>query len=95
MMIEIRLPYDPIVTVLRFETIRVAFSWAGIQQQQIDQLSLLGPTVYIGDDLFWFVDRLKTAAQEAAPAAPAPRGPSVISASWADGSSSPPSAIPA
>jgi hypothetical protein len=70
--VEIRSPYDPLVPVLRFDTIRVGFSWAGIQQHQIDQLSLLGPTIYIGDDLFWFIDRLKTAAQEARTGPPPP-----------------------
>lgn len=58
-------PYDASAPVLAFEKIRVGFSWAGIQQNQLDQLVLESPTIYIGPDLFWFSDRIREAAAKA------------------------------
>lgn len=62
-------PYDASAPVLAFEKIQVGFSWAGIQQKQLDQLILEQPTIYIGPDLFWFADRMKEAAAKAPPVA--------------------------
>lgn len=64
-------PYDATAPVLSFEKIRVGFSWSGIQQNQLDQLIIEQPTIYIGPDLFWFSDRMKeAAAKESAEQAP-------------------------
>lgn len=52
-------PYDPLAPVITIEEITVGFSWAGLQQNQLEQLVLTNPKVYIGNDLFWFVDKVK------------------------------------
>jgi hypothetical protein len=58
-------PYDASAPVLAFEKVRVGFSWAGIQENQLDQLVFEEPTIYIGPDLFWFSDRMKEASAKA------------------------------
>jgi hypothetical protein len=62
-------PYDPLAPVLSFRTIRIGFSWAGIERKQLDLLVLEEPVIYVGPDLFWFSDRLKEAETTAAAAA--------------------------
>lgn len=53
--IAIKSPLDPLAPVLFFEEIEFQFSWAGIQNKQIDKMSITRPVIYVGDDLFWFV----------------------------------------
>ncbi|NJK91037.1 MAG: hypothetical protein HC904_03900 [Blastochloris sp.] len=53
-------PYDPFTPVLGFEQIRLVFSWNGIQNQLLDQLTLVKPIIYVGEDLFLFVDQVKS-----------------------------------
>ena len=65
-------PYDPMARVLRFETIRVAFTWAGIQKQEIESVVLGRPTVFIGPDLFWFADEVAKKHADAEPPVSAP-----------------------
>ncbi len=57
--LELRSPYDQLEPVLAFEAIRLGFSWNGIQSRQIDQLVFERPTIYIGQDIFWFVDEIR------------------------------------
>jgi hypothetical protein len=73
-------PYDPLTDVMKFEEISLTFSWAGIQRQELKELLIKKPTVYIGHDLFYFADQLQAAPkaagsgtnnQSAAPAASA------------------------
>ncbi len=55
-------PYDPFMPVLGFEQIRLVFSWNGIQNQLLDQVYIRKPTIYVGEDLFLFVDKVKEQA---------------------------------
>lgn len=52
-------PYDAFSPVISFEQIRLGFSWNGIQNQQLDQLIISKPVIFVGDDLFLFVDQIK------------------------------------
>jgi hypothetical protein len=52
-------PYNQLAEVLTFEKITLAFSWAGIQARQLDQLVIEKPMIYVGDDLFSFVDQVQ------------------------------------
>ncbi len=61
-------PHDPFVPVLNFSTIRLRFSLAQILDQQIDQVILDKPSIFVGEQLFWYVDELKK-RQSSAPAA--------------------------
>lgn len=58
-------PYEQFSPVLTFRRIRIGFSWAGIERQQLDLLLLEEPIIYVGPDLFWFSDQLKEAAAQA------------------------------
>lgn len=62
-------PLDPFVPVMNLKTVFVNFSFAQIMRREIDALVLLNPTIFVGPDLFWYVDRLKKRQAEAAPAA--------------------------
>lgn len=62
-------PYDGISPMLSFGKIRIVFSWAGIQQKKIESLQIIAPTIYVGNDLFWFTEDVKKGSQESGPAA--------------------------
>ncbi|MFH1066869.1 MAG: hypothetical protein V1746_03095 [bacterium] len=57
-------PYDGISPMLSFGKIRAVFSWAGIQQKKIESLQITEPTIYVGNDLFWFAEDIKKGAQK-------------------------------
>jgi hypothetical protein len=57
--IGIKSPLDPLAPVLFFEEIEFQFSWAGIQEKQIDKMSIKRPVIYVGEDLFWFVNLIR------------------------------------
>ena len=63
-------PLDPFVPVVNLKTVFVNFSFAQIMRREIDALVLLNPTIFVGPDLFWYVDQLKKRQAEAAPATP-------------------------
>jgi hypothetical protein len=52
-------PHDPLAQVLSFKTIEIAFSWQGIVNNQLNRVSIDQPRIFIGEDLFWFVDQIK------------------------------------
>jgi hypothetical protein len=64
-------PHDPLAPVLSFERIDVAFTWDGLTRNRLELLRITRPTVYLGDDLFAFANRVDT-ADEAVPAAARP-----------------------
>jgi len=54
--IEIRDPYDSFITVAELPTIFVEFSLAGLARQRIEKIDLIGPSLHVGQGLFWWVD---------------------------------------
>lgn len=54
--IEIRDPYNSFITVAELPTIFVEFSLAGLARQQIEKIDLIGPSLHVGQGLFWWVD---------------------------------------
>lgn len=63
-------PLDPFVPVVNLKTVFVNFSFAQIMRREIDALVLLNPTIFVGPDLFWYVDQLKKRQAETPPAVP-------------------------
>ncbi len=61
-------PHDPLAPVLSFERIDVAFTWDGLTHNRLELLRLTGPTLYLGDELFAFADRVDAADEAVAPA---------------------------
>ncbi|MEM6823098.1 MAG: hypothetical protein AAF558_14295 [Verrucomicrobiota bacterium] len=62
--LKIYSPYDPLVEVLEFDRVRVAFSWAGIQSKQLDRLDFIRPVIFVGEELFWLVDQVESLKKE-------------------------------
>ena len=54
--IEIKDPYDSFITVAYLPTIFVKFSLAGLASQEIEQIDLIGPSLYVGQGLFWWIE---------------------------------------
>jgi len=68
--IALRSPLDPFFTVLDLDTIFVRFTLAGIWQREIQEVAIVRPTLAIGPDLFWYIDRVQQ--NQSAPPAIAP-----------------------
>lgn len=62
--IDILSPHDPLKRAVSVRTVFVKFSLAGLARREIDELILLGPTVYVGETLFDYMER---AGQEGKP----------------------------
>ncbi len=54
--IEIKDPYTSFITVADLPTIFVEFSLAGLARQTIEKIDLIGPSLHVGQGLFWWVD---------------------------------------
>lgn len=54
--IEIKDPYNSFITVAFLPTIFVEFSLAGLANQQIEKIDLIGPALHVGQGLFWWID---------------------------------------
>jgi|GEM_PF-2689949 hypothetical protein len=52
-------PYDPLSKIISIESIRVKFSWTGLVHHRVEELTVFRPTIFIGPDLFWYVDQFR------------------------------------
>jgi hypothetical protein len=57
--LEILSPLDPFTKVLTLDSIFLRFTLAGLLRREIDNLTILGPNIYIGEDLFWYMDDMQ------------------------------------
>ena len=75
--IALRSPLDPFVTVLDLDTIFIRFTLAGLWKRQIQEVAIVRPTLAIGPDLFWYIDRVQQnqSDQPAGGVGPADDGP--------------------
>lgn len=53
--IEILSPYDPLQRAVSVRSVFVHFSLAGLARREIHELTLLGPTIYVGEALFQYM----------------------------------------
>lgn len=58
----LRSPYDPLATVLRLRGIAISFSVQGLLENRLEAIEFVEPTIYLGQDLFWFSDLLQKEA---------------------------------
>jgi hypothetical protein len=65
-------PLDPLRQVVHIGSVFVDFTLADIVQQRLGSLLLLSPTIYLGEDLIWYMD---VASRQSAPAAGGPAVP--------------------
>jgi hypothetical protein len=57
--LEILSPLDPFTKVLTLDSIFLRFTLAGLLRREIDQLTILGPNIFLGEDLFWYMDDMQ------------------------------------
>lgn len=62
--LTIRSPLDPFIPVLTLGQVRIDFSVQGLLRQQLQSIQIHQPKIYIGKDLFWYFDNLRTATAE-------------------------------
>ena len=62
--IDILSPFDPLQRAVTVRTLFAKFSLAGLARQEVEELIVLGPTIYAGEALFEYMDR---ADEEAKP----------------------------
>ena len=54
--LEVPSPRDPLTKVLTLRSLFLRFTLAGLLHQELDELTILHPTMYVGEDLFWYMD---------------------------------------
>ena len=74
--IALRSPLDPFFTVLDLDSVFVRFTLEGVWRREIEEVAIVRPTLAVGPDLFWYIDRVqKNQSEPPAPAAGADDGP--------------------
>lgn len=55
---NIRIPsvQDPSRSVAELQKITISLSLQGLARKEIDHIEIMSPTLYVGEDLFWYVD---------------------------------------
>lgn len=62
-------PYEPLRSVAQLDSVFVNFTLAGLVQKEIEKVEIVSPTLFVGEDLFWYVDYYrKYTTQNAQPA---------------------------
>ena len=67
-------PFDQFAPVFTMKTLFIRYSIAGLLRRELAEIQVLNPTIYVGEDLFWYFDELsKRETEPETPAvAPAP-----------------------
>jgi hypothetical protein len=74
--IALRSPLDPFFTVLDLDSVFVRFTLEGVWRREIEEVAIVRPTLAVGPDLFWYIDRVqKNQSEPPAAAAGADDGP--------------------
>ncbi len=72
--IGLQSPVDPFTSVLNLRTLFIRFTPAGLWRRQIEQVEIINPVLNVGEDLFWYVDRVQARDAGTAPLDPPPPG---------------------
>jgi hypothetical protein len=63
-------PFDQFAPVFTMKTLFIRYSIAGLLRRELEEIQVLNPTIYVGEDLFWYFDELsKREAEAQSPAA--------------------------
>src|ERR1044071_3072213 len=57
-------PLDSFAPVLTMKTLFIRYSVAGLLRREIEEFQVLNPTIYVGEDLFWYFDELSKREEE-------------------------------
>lgn len=52
-------PYDPLRTVAEMDVIHVNYTLDGLLHRRIDRVDIISPLLYVGEDLFWYVENYR------------------------------------
>jgi len=59
--IEILSPRDPMVRVISLRSVFIVFTLADLLRQRILEMKILSPTIYVSEDLFLYMEKMKAA----------------------------------
>lgn len=72
--LDIRSPLDPFTKVATIRSLEVEFTLGGLIRREIESINVSSPTIYVGKDLFWYMEdaqkRLGTDTDPNAPPVP-------------------------
>lgn len=68
-------PHEPLRTVAEMDTIYVGYTLDGLLHRRIDRVDIISPLLYVGEDLFWYVENYRKFMKGEAPPADASAGP--------------------
>lgn len=68
--------------VAELDSIFVSFTLGGLMQKEIEGIEIVSPTLFVGEDLFWYVDFYRKYAERGA--VPAKAGPQIAAANSDD-----------
>lgn len=54
--LSIKSPYDPLRNVAHLGSVFIDFTLDSLIQQRIDKVEIIAPTLFVGEDLFWYID---------------------------------------
>jgi hypothetical protein len=68
-------PFDQFAPVFTMKTLFIRYSFAGLLRRELEEIKVLNPTIYVGEDLFWYFDELSRRQAETEIPAPNPAAP--------------------
>ena len=68
-------PHEPLRTVAEMDMIQVTYTLDGLLHRHIDRVEIVSPLLYVGEDLFWYVDNYRKWMKGEAPLPDATMGP--------------------
>lgn len=68
-------PHDPLRTVAEMDLIHVNYTLDGLLHRRIDRVEILSPLLYVGEDLFWYVESYRKYMKGEAPIPDPSAGP--------------------
>jgi hypothetical protein len=74
-------PFDQFAPVFTMKTLFIRYSIAGLLRRELEEIQVLNPTIYVGEDLFWYFDELSKRQAETETSAAAPP-PALDDTSW-------------
>lgn len=68
-------PHEPLRTVAEMDMIQVTYTLDGLLHRHIARVEIISPLLYVGEDLFWYVDNYRKWMKGEAPLPDATMGP--------------------
>ena len=60
-------PHEPLRTVAEMDVIHVNYTLDGLLHRRIDRVEIVSPLLYVGEDLFWYVENFRKTIKGEAP----------------------------